>query len=179
MGDRSLVLDANILIRAVLGRRARQLIQQYSPEVALFSPDTAFLEAEEHLARLCTERSLPQKETQVVYKGISAIVQELPAPGYSMHEAEARARIEHLDPDDWPVLAAALALDCPVSTEDRHFFGVGVPTWITDRVEFYMANKELLKPEKIKPSSEEGQEIHTACSAGPGSFQDFHERAIG
>lgn len=33
---RSLVLDANILLRAVLGVRVRKLILQYSERVALF-----------------------------------------------------------------------------------------------------------------------------------------------
>ena len=42
------------------------------------------------------------------------------------------------DPDDWPILAAALALDCPIWTEDRDFFGVGVATWTSDLVEIYM-----------------------------------------
>jgi predicted nucleic acid-binding protein len=155
VGDRSLVLDANILIRAVLGRRARRLIQQYSPEVSLFAPDTAFLEAEEHLARLRAERGLPEKETQEIFESVSAIVQEWPAPGYSKYEAEARARIERLDPDDWPVLAAALALNCPIWTEDKHFFGVGVPTWTTDRVELFLANKKKPKLEEIKPIRED------------------------
>ena len=49
MADRSLVLDANTLIRAVLGKRVGQLIEQYVGDVDLFAPDTAFVEAEEHL----------------------------------------------------------------------------------------------------------------------------------
>lgn len=149
MGDRSLVLDANILIRAVLGRRVRQLIQQYSPEVALFAPDTAFLEAEEHLTRLRGERGLPEQETKETYDSVSAIVQELPAPGYSRYEEVARMRIEKRDPDDWPVLACALALACPIWTEDRHFFGVGIPTWTTDRVEIFLINTEKPRLEEV------------------------------
>ncbi|MCC6367466.1 MAG: nucleotide-binding protein, partial [Bryobacterales bacterium] len=42
------------------------------------------------------------------------------------------------DEDDWPVLAAALALCCPIWTEDTDFFGCGVATWTTDRVELYL-----------------------------------------
>ena len=59
MADRSLVLDANILIRAVLGKRVGQLIEQYVGDVDLFAPDTAFVEAEEHLPQLCIKRGLP------------------------------------------------------------------------------------------------------------------------
>src|SRR5260370_35801616 len=38
------------------------------------------------------------------------------------------------DADDWPGIACALTLGCPIWTEDRDFFGAGVPTWTTDRV---------------------------------------------
>ena len=53
--------------------------------------------------------------------------------------AFARERIDRRDEDDWPVLAAALALGCPIWTEDTDFFGCGVATWTTDRVELYLA----------------------------------------
>jgi len=45
-------------------------------------------------------------------------------------------RIEARDPDDWPILATALVLDWD-------FFGAGVPTWTTDRVELYLGDKPL------------------------------------
>jgi predicted nucleic acid-binding protein len=54
-------------------------------------------------------------------------------------EVPARQRISCRDEDDWPVLAAALALECPIWTEDTDFFGCGVATWTTDRVELYLA----------------------------------------
>jgi predicted nucleic acid-binding protein len=62
--------------------------------------------------------------------------------GCDAHKGEALARIEKRDPDDWPILATALALDCPVWTEDNDFFGTGVPTWMSDRVELYLKAKE-------------------------------------
>jgi predicted nucleic acid-binding protein len=41
-----LVLDANILIRAILGRRIRDLIDTYSPKgIRFFTPDVAFEDA--------------------------------------------------------------------------------------------------------------------------------------
>jgi predicted nucleic acid-binding protein len=39
-----LVLDANILIRAVLGRRARTIITTYGNTVEFFAPDVAVAE---------------------------------------------------------------------------------------------------------------------------------------
>jgi predicted nucleic acid-binding protein len=81
-----------------------------------------------------------------VYDSLCTLVEELPEPMYSKQEAEARARIERRDADDWPVIACALTLGCPIWTEDRDFFGAGVPTWTTDRVELFLANKENSKP---------------------------------
>jgi predicted nucleic acid-binding protein len=65
---------------------------------------------------------------------VRPVVEEI----YESRRAEALSRIEARDPDDWPILAAALALDCPLWTEDQDFFGAGVPTWTTDRVELYL-----------------------------------------
>jgi predicted nucleic acid-binding protein len=47
-------------------------------------------------------------------------------------------RIGTRDPMDWPIVAAALALDCPIWTEDKDFFGSGMATWTTDRIEIYL-----------------------------------------
>ena len=58
---------------------------------------------------------------------------------YAPMEALARQRLARRDEDDWPILAAALALGCPIWTEDTDFFGCGVATWTTDRVELYLA----------------------------------------
>jgi predicted nucleic acid-binding protein len=49
----------------------------------------------------------------------------------------ALARVSPRDPDDWPVLACALLLNCPIWTDDRDFFGTGVATWTTALVELY------------------------------------------
>ena len=43
------------------------------------------------------------------------------------------------DPEDWPVLAAALALGCPIWTEDTDFFGCGVATWTSGSIAIFLA----------------------------------------
>ncbi len=61
------------------------------------------------------------------------------APDALEHSAvEARARIGARDPEDWPTLAAALLLECPIWTEDQDFFGSGVATWTTATVERFL-----------------------------------------
>jgi predicted nucleic acid-binding protein len=53
-------------------------------------------------------------------------------------ETEARRRLAARDPEDWPILASALALSCPIWTEDTDFFGCGVATWTSDRVLMFL-----------------------------------------
>jgi predicted nucleic acid-binding protein len=65
MPSKALVVDANILVRAVLGKRAREVIETYADEVSFFVPDVALAEAEEHLPALVIN-------TAVIPKGRSA-----------------------------------------------------------------------------------------------------------
>jgi hypothetical protein len=54
------VLDANILIRAILGRRVQQLIDTHAGRgVRFFSPDVAFDDAEKYLPLLLKKRGKP------------------------------------------------------------------------------------------------------------------------
>ena len=45
------------------------------------------------------------------------------------------------DMDDWPIAAVAMTLDLPIWTEDKDFFGSGIATWTTDRVELYLQGR--------------------------------------
>jgi predicted nucleic acid-binding protein len=60
---------------------------------------------------------------------------------YIEFEVVARARIGRRDEDDWPVVASALALGCAIWTEDTDFFGCGVTTWTSDRVELFLVRR--------------------------------------
>ena len=58
---------------------------------------------------------------------------------YQPLEQQALARIGERDPEDWPALACAVMLSCPVWTADADFFGTGVATLTTSRVKLYLA----------------------------------------
>jgi predicted nucleic acid-binding protein len=132
-----LILDANILARAVLGVRVRALIERYAADVAFFVPESAIAEAREHLPTIFLKRRLPADQVLDVLEHLEVFMQELPLLFYADQEAQARARLT--DPEDWPVLACALILECPIWTEDRDFFGTGVATWTSDRVEIFLS----------------------------------------
>lgn len=57
MTSRRIVLDANILVRAVLGTRVRELIEEYGQDAAFFAPELAFAEAARHLPTIAAKRS--------------------------------------------------------------------------------------------------------------------------
>ncbi len=67
-------------------------------------------------------------------------VEELEISDYVEYEKSARARMRSRDETDWPIVASALLLDCPIWTEDRDFFGCGVATWMTETVEIYLGS---------------------------------------
>ena len=135
-----LVLDANILIRAVLGSRVLLLLRKYSERVVFLAPDVAFHDAQEHLPGILERRRIALNPAMTILDLLTSIIEAVEPDIYSPWESEARARLQQRDEDDWPVLACALALGCPIWTEDSDFFGCGVATWTTDRVEIYLEN---------------------------------------
>lgn len=137
---RLLVLDANILIRAVLGKRVRAILVRYSDRVRFVAPKAAFSEAEEHLPTILARRGMPVAKGMMVLRAIGKVVQPIGQDAYAAFEKNAKRRLAKRDIDDWPALATAMVFNCPVWTEDTDFFGTGVATWTTDRVEMYLEN---------------------------------------
>lgn len=140
MAARRLVLDANILIRAVLGKRVKNVIATYAVEAEFFVPEVAYDDAERHLPEILAKHDRADEiDLALTYLAqLRETVLPVPRELYLDQKAEALARIEQRDPDDWPILATALVFECPIWTEDNDFFGAGVPTWTTDRVELYL-----------------------------------------
>ena len=133
-----IVLDANILIRAVIGRRTAHLVKSYGERVRLIMTDAAVAEARWHLSDLAAKRRLDSRATAEALERILRLI-EIAAPDmYSPFADAALERLFKRDPEDWPSLALTLALTCPIWTEDRDFFGVGVATWTTAHVEIFL-----------------------------------------
>lgn len=53
---RGLVVDANILIRLVLGRRVRELVLEHTDRVAFFTPAVCYDDARKYLPTWTTDR---------------------------------------------------------------------------------------------------------------------------
>ena len=74
----------------------------------------------------------------LVLDQLEGVVQSIDAELYEGIQQQALQRIAVRDADDWPVLACAMILGCPVWTEDSDFFGTGVATWTSDRIALYL-----------------------------------------
>lgn len=138
MSNKAIVLDANILIRAVLGKRVRELLLANVATVKFFAPDVAYADARKYLPALLEKRGVKGVAAMAVLDALESIVRPLELDHYAGLQQQALQRIAMRDADDWPVLACAMTIGCPVWTEDADFFGTGVATWTTDRVALYL-----------------------------------------
>lgn len=140
-----IVLDANIVIRGVLGRSVRQILETYAARgVRFFAPDVAFDDAQKYLPRILKKRSKVDVDVEASLDYLRRLIEPVGPDRYALLESEARERLRGRDEDDWPVVACAIALGCGIWTEDADFFGTGIAIWTTSRIEIFLkaaANK--------------------------------------
>ena len=134
-----IVIDANILVRAVLGRRVKSLLETYAARGVRFcAPQEAFDDAGAYLPGILAKRGKTTADLSASLEYLGQIVEPLEPDFYSLFESEARIRLRGRDEEDWPVLAVALGLHCPIWTEDADFFGTGVAVWTTSHIEIFL-----------------------------------------
>jgi predicted nucleic acid-binding protein len=138
---RKIVLDANILIRAVLGQNVRRILRKHQEKAGFYAAEACFREVHEHLPALL-ERRNELKTGLAILDQVLQIVQPVPRGAYERYEKAACERMVLRDPNDWPTVATAMLLHCPIWTEDQDFFGSGVAIWTTDRVELYLRESD-------------------------------------
>jgi len=145
-----IVLDANILIRAVLGRRVRNILDIYANRrIRFFAPEIAFDDAAKYLPSLLQKRGKSAVDLAKTIEYLKYTVETADHELYAGFESDARQRLRGRDEQDWPVLAAALALSCPIWSEDADFFGTGVAVWTTNRIEIFLeAQLKSSRPEE-------------------------------
>ncbi len=131
-----LVLDANILIRATLGKKVRSHLMNFSDVVDFFTPDTCVEEAEKYLPIIFKKRSIPFQPALEVFSFVKSFLKIVDKSIYQERAIEAQKRMKR-DMQDWPAVATALLFNCPIWTEDKDFFGVGIPVWTSDRIHLF------------------------------------------
>lgn len=138
MYSKPIVIDANILVRAVLGERVRNLIIENHQAIEFFIPDVCVADARKYLPMLFEKRKLRSDIAIDLLDKIIKLLNVVDIELYEQNQSEAEERMKHRDLDDWPIVATALTLDCPIWTEDKDFFGSGMPTWTTDRIHLFL-----------------------------------------
>lgn len=125
---RVVVADANVLLSALIGGRARLVVASLGGPTCIATQAVAE-EIARHLPTLAIKRKLDQAL-------LFAALQVMPidwraASEYEHYREEAEKRIAARDPDDWPTLALAVALDLPVWSQDKDFADVGIEVFTT------------------------------------------------
>ncbi len=129
-----IVLDANILISAMIGVHTKCILRETSKRgVALAVPEP---QAAETLRVLVGRLNAPEAEANALLAEAMDHIKRLSPEFYQSHETLARQRLHPRAQPDWPVLAAALAAEGAVWSHDRDFFGAGVPVWSSRNLRF-------------------------------------------
>jgi predicted nucleic acid-binding protein len=126
-----LAADANVLLSAVLGGRARLVLE--TPQVdEILTVEQIMAEVEEYAGLLARKKRLSE---DLVLLSVAALPVTVVGPAaYAAAIPEAKKRIGQRDPDDIELLALALAFDVPVWSNDKDFEGTGVGWLTTEKV---------------------------------------------
>lgn len=89
MRSKAIVLDANILIRAVLGKRVRALIVVNAETVQFFAPDVAYADARKYLPALLEKRGVNSDSAMRVLDALESIVRPLELEVYAGLQTQA------------------------------------------------------------------------------------------
>lgn len=79
MIEKAIVLDANILIRAVLGQKVRELVFAHAKTVQFFAPDVAYADARKYLPAILGRRGVAPEPAMTVLDRLEAVVRPLGA----------------------------------------------------------------------------------------------------
>jgi predicted nucleic acid-binding protein len=120
--------DANVLLSAVLGGRAKVVLDHPKVE-EIVTADATLAEVQEYAAQLASRKRLP---LDLVLMAVATLPVKVVEPAvYKDSVAEARRRIGRRDPDDVDILALAIHFHIPVWSNDNDFTNVGVEWYTT------------------------------------------------
>jgi predicted nucleic acid-binding protein len=124
-----LAADANVLLAAVLGGRAR-LVLAHPAIQQILTTERTFAEVEEYATVLGQKKRL---RPDLVLLAVAALPVTIVARSeYSRRLPEAARRIGRRDADDSELLALALAARVPIWSNDHDFESTGVDLFTTE-----------------------------------------------
>jgi hypothetical protein len=131
-----LVTDTNILLRCSQGLAMAQVAALRKRGVRLATTDR---NAAELLGVLVRILGVEEEEAAAEVVRVLAPFEILFGAEYEPDRSAASARLREGGESDWPALAAAMALEGEIWSEDVDYFGVGIPVWSTANLRFVEA----------------------------------------
>jgi predicted nucleic acid-binding protein len=131
-----LVLDSNIIFSALIKKSTTRNII-LSDVFELHAPEYIFSEIAKHKELLLRKCKMNEEELDALLLLLQKHIRLVPKEKYNEKMALAEDILKDIDVTDSPFLALAMALNCPVWSNDGHFKQ-------QDRVEVH-TTKELIK----------------------------------
>lgn len=112
-----LVIDANIIMSALIsiGGKTRDLL--FSDSLKLFAPEFLLKECEKHKQEIASKAGLPEKALMLAVSLMSSRISFIPFSEFKQYLPTAKEISP--DPNDTEYFALALKLDCAVWSEDK------------------------------------------------------------
>jgi len=115
-----IVVDTNAVAAALVREGISRQILLMSG-ISFFAPDFLKEELEEHKGIFLAKSGLSEEDYEKVMNVVFANIVQIPAGSYLAFKQKA-LELTH-DHDDWPFLALALCLSCPIWSNDRGMKG--------------------------------------------------------
>jgi predicted nucleic acid-binding protein len=131
------LIDTNILVRCSLGRALTRVTELRDRGVSIMTTENNV----DELFRTLTEKfALSAERVDAELRRVLEPMEVISAGEYEHLRGAADERLRDGGKSDWPALAAAMALEGEIWSEDVDYFGIGIPVWST-------ANVHLVKGE--------------------------------
>lgn len=131
-----LVVDTNILVRISRGRAMHRAAEMRRAGAALITTES---HANECVKVLIDKFGMADRDALHETARVLMVFEVVGLGEYGARREDADRRLPANAKSDWPALAAALTLGAGIWSDDRDFFGVGVPVWSTPNVRLAIA----------------------------------------
>lgn len=116
----TLVIDANVLISALIKEGfIRQFITDF--ELNFIFPEFGLEEIYRHKSEIIEKAKINKKEFDVLLLRLLKYIRLIPLEIIISRREEADKIIGHIDKKDAAFIASALAFNCPIWSDDKHF----------------------------------------------------------
>lgn len=112
-----LVVDANILMSALISIEGKTFDIIFNDRIKLFSSDYILEECEEHKDEILAKSNISKPDFELFLSLISLNIELIPKAEFSKYVS--RAGEITPDPDDTEYFALALKLNCPIWSNDK------------------------------------------------------------